>query len=97
VRDYRKTPPRPEGVRDPKSHRTPEQVRKMDHGYNASPENVRKRSMRNQARAKVAGKVGWAALKGKDVDHKVKVKDGGSNAMSNLRVRSEHANRGDTR
>ena len=37
--------------------------------------------------------LGEKAIAGKDVDHKRMVKDGGSNARSNLRVRSRHANR----
>lgn len=32
---------------------------------------------------------------GDDVDHKKSIKSGGSNAPSNLRLRSAHANRGD--
>jgi hypothetical protein len=79
-------------ARDPSSHRTPEQIAKMDHGYNRS--HVKQREERNQARAIMAKKVGKTALKGKDVDHKRMVKDGGTNAPSNLRIRTEHANRG---
>jgi hypothetical protein len=82
------------GVRDPSSHRTPEQITKQVKGYNARPENVKKRSQRNQARAIVAKKVGKAAIAGKDVDHIKPVRSGGSNSPSNLRVRSQHANRG---
>ena len=82
------------GKRDPSSHRTPEQIRKMDHGYNHTPANIKKRSMRNQARTIMAKDLGKKAIAGKDVDHKVMVKDGGTNARSNLRVRTPHANRG---
>jgi len=32
---------------------------------------------------------------GMDVDHKLSIKGGGTNAPSNLRLRSAHANRGD--
>jgi len=84
----------PSGVRDPKSHRTPEQIRKMDRGYNARPENVKKRSMNNQARAKMAKKVGKAALAGKDVDHKTPLRHGGGNSDKNLRVIGKSRNRG---
>ena len=38
--------------------------------------------------------LGEKAIAGRDIDHKKMVKDGGSNARSNLRVRSRHANRG---
>lgn len=82
------------GKRDPSSHRTPEQIEKMDHGYNHRPDIIKKRDMRNQARALMAKKVGKAALAGKDVDHKTPVRSGGGNSISNLRVRSQHANRG---
>src|SRR5215471_14351049 len=76
------------GKRDPGSHRTPEQIHSMDHGYNHRPIIVKEREMRNEARAK--------AIEGKDIDHKdpVRAKGGhGGNNMSNLRVRSRHANR----
>ena len=38
--------------------------------------------------------LGEKAIAGRDIDHKKMVKDGGSNARSNLRVRSRNANRG---
>jgi hypothetical protein len=82
------------GSRDPSSHRTPGQIKKMDHGYNHEPVHIKGRSQRNQARRIMTKEVGAEALAGKDVDHKHMVKDGGSNARSNLRIRSEHANRG---
>lgn len=80
--------------RDPTSHRTPEQVRKQVEGYNARPENVKKRSLRNQARALMEKKVGKAALAGKDVDHITPVRHGGGNAPGNLRIRDRGSNRG---
>lgn len=80
--------------RDPSSHRTPGQIKRQVNGYNARPENVKKRSQRNQARAIIRKEVGDAAIKGKDVDHKVAVRNGGGNSRSNLRIRSQHANRG---
>lgn len=82
------------GKRDPSSHRTPEQIKKMDRGYNHEPKHIKGRSLRNQARTIMAKDLGKKAIAGKDVDHKVMVKDGGTNARSNLRVRSQHANRG---
>ena len=87
-RDY------PKGKRDPSSHRTREQIHKMDHGYNHRPDIVKNREERNQARAIMKKKLGAHAIAGKDIDHKKKVIDGGTNAPSNLRVRSIHANRG---
>jgi hypothetical protein len=38
--------------------------------------------------------LGTAAIAGKDVNHIVMVKDGGSNARKNLNVQSQHKNRG---
>lgn len=66
----------------------------MDHGYNHEPVHIKGRTQRNQARAIMAKDLGTAAIAGKDIDHKVMVKDHGSNARKNLRVRSQHANRG---
>jgi hypothetical protein len=66
----------------------------MDRGYNHRPSIIKNRTERNQARSIMRKDLGSAAIAGKDVDHKVMVKDGGTNARSNLRVRSEHANRG---
>lgn len=80
--------------RDPSSHRTPGQVTRQVKGYNARPENVKKRAQRNQARAIVKKDLGEAAIKGKDVDHKRPVRSGGSNARGNLRVQDRHTNRG---
>jgi hypothetical protein len=82
------------GQRDPSSHRTPAQITKQVKGYNHEPANIKKRAQRNQARTIMRKSVGAAAIAGKDVDHKRAVRSGGTNARSNLRVRSEHANRG---
>lgn len=61
--------------------------------YNSKPEQKKKRAERNAARAKLmkAGKVHKGD--GKDVDHKRPLAKGGSNSMSNLRVRSKSSNR----
>jgi len=82
------------GVRDPSSHRTPEQIKKMDRGYNATDEMTRRRGMQNKARAIMAKDVGKAKLAGKDVDHKVMLDHGGGNSRSNLRIRTQKQNRG---
>lgn len=63
--------------------------------YQGRPEQIRNRAKRNAARALMIKKRGKAAVAGKDVDHKRKLKHGGSNSMSNLRIRSKHANRAD--
>lgn len=80
--------------RDPSSHRTPAQIKKMDRGYNHEQTHIKGRTERNQARRIMAKDLGEAAIAGKDIDHKVMVKDGGTNKRSNLRVRSPHVNRG---
>jgi hypothetical protein len=65
-----------------------------DKAYNARPEQVKKREMRNQARAELAkaGKVKKGD--GKDVDHKQMLDGKGTNAKSNLRVVDQTTNRG---
>ena len=65
-----------------------------DKAYNARPEQVKKREMRNQARAEMArdGKVHKGD--GKDVDHKKMLDGNGTNAKSNLRAVSKEKNRG---
>lgn len=81
-------------TRDPSSHRTPGQIKRKNAGYDARPENVKARANNNKARAMMvkAGRV--AKGDGKDVNHKVMQKDGGSTTMKNLNVQSEHKNRG---
>jgi hypothetical protein len=65
-----------------------------DKAYNARPEQVKKREMRNQARAEMMrdGKVHKGD--GKDVDHKKMLDGNGTNAKSNLRVVDKEVNRG---
>jgi ferredoxin-fold anticodon binding domain-containing protein len=67
---------------------------KYDREYNARPDQVKKREMRNQARAEMmkAGKVHKGD--GKDVDHRAMLDGNGTNAKSNLRVVSQTENRG---
>lgn len=62
--------------------------------YQGKPEQIAKRSQRNQARAKLEKRVGAAALQGKDAGHKTPIKSGGTNAASNLKVQSVKSNRG---
>jgi hypothetical protein len=66
-----------------------------DKKHQATPEEVHKRVLRNKARREMLRIYGKAALKGRDIDHVKALKAGGSNAMSNLRIRSVHANRAD--
>lgn len=81
------------GKRDPVSHRTPEQIKKMDRGYNATPEMVKKRTMNNQARAMLTKEGKVRKGDGKDVDHKKPLRSGGGNGRSNLRVMDKSRNR----
>ena len=68
-----------------------------------SPERRKHRAERNKARRafhrQLTDKYGEAVadkmMKGKDVDHKKPLSQGGSTKMSNLRLRSEHSNRAD--
>jgi len=80
--------------RDPSSHRTPAQIKKMDRGYNSQPHIIANRSQQNQARSIMKKKLGAAAIAGKDVAHKKSVISGGSNAVSNLGIQSKKQNRG---
>lgn len=74
------------------------QSRDRDYGkeyrtYHGTPEQIANRSARNKARRKMEKEMGKAALKGKEVDHKVPLSKGGSNARGNLQVMSRTANR----
>lgn len=79
--------------RDPKSHRTPTQIRRQIEGYSARPEQVKKRAMSNAARAKLMAEGKVRKGDGKDVDHKKPLRSGGTNARSNLRVMDKSKNR----
>lgn len=71
----------------------PDSVRQRK--YNSKPDQKRKRAMRNGARRKAMKEGKVTKGDGKDIDHKKKLKDGGTNSKSNLRVRSKSANRAD--
>lgn len=61
--------------------------------YQGTPEQVAKRSERNKARRVMEAKLGPAAIKGKDIDHKKPLRSGGGNAPGNLRAISPSRNR----
>jgi hypothetical protein len=81
------------GKRDPSSHRTPEQIKKLDRGYNATPEMQKKRAMNNQARATLAKEGKVHKGDGLDVDHKKPLRSGGTNARGNLHAIPASVNR----
>lgn len=61
--------------------------------YHGKPEKIKERAQRNAARSQMekAGRVSKGD--GKDVDHKKRIKHGGGNSPSNLRVASPAVNR----
>lgn len=78
------------------TNRTPAQQKQHYREYHSQPKQMKERAQRNAARKEMVKKHGKAALAGKDVDHKVAIRNGGGNGK-NLRIRSIKANRGDTR
>lgn len=81
---------KPEGVRDPSSHRTPEQIRKMDHGYNSTAEMIRRRSEQNKGRRLLGLKKGDP----RDAGHVKPLDKGGKTVRGNLAPQSRKENRG---
>lgn len=71
-----------------------ERKAEYDAWYNAKPEQKKKRAMRNAARRELMREGVVHKGDGKDVDHKRMLKNGGSNARSNLRAVSQKTNRG---
>ena len=65
--------------------------------YHSKPEQKKNRAKRNNARRRFEREGRVSKGDGKDVDHKNKLKNGGSNNDSNLRVRDRHSNRGDNK
>lgn len=80
--------------RDPVTHRTPGQIKRHYKEYAGTPEQIDRRSTRNKARRMLEKEGLVKKGDGKDVDHKRKLDDGGSNARSNLRVVPKSKNRG---
>lgn len=60
--------------------------------YKSKPDQIKKRVMRNKARRELMREGLVQKGDGKHVDHKKPLSKGGSNARSNLRVRSASAN-----
>jgi len=59
-----------------------------------NPLEKKKRAARNSARRLMEKKVGKAAIKGKDVNHKTPLRSGGTNTLKNLNIQSKKVNRG---
>ena len=74
-------------------NRTKAELKKHYAEYQGTPEQIKKRSQRNAARRAMVKKHGEAALKGKDIDHTVPLSKGGTNAPSNLKLKTPSANR----
>lgn len=71
----------------------PRNYRNEYDSYQGTPEQIKKRAERNKARREM--EKGGLVKKGdgKDVDHKQPLSKGGTNARSNLRVKSASDNR----
>ena len=83
--------------RDPVNHRTKAQVARNNKKHGTTPEAKKDRAQRNRARRKMI-KAGKARVgDGKDTAHVESIKSGGSNALSNLRMRTTKTNRGHQR
>jgi hypothetical protein len=79
-----------DNVRDPSSHRTPAQIRKMDRGYNSRPEMIRRRSEQNKARDMLGLKKGDP----RDAGHIKMLDKGGKTTHANIEPQSRKKNRG---
>lgn len=90
--NYKKTQCFAEGgeVRDPSSHRTPTQIRRMDRGYNSQPEQVRRRTEAGKARRMLGLKKGDP----RDAAHIKPLDKGGKTTTSNIKAQHRSENRG---
>jgi len=68
---------------------------KRQRRFNGTAAQKKNRAMRNAARRKAIKSGRVKKGDGKDIDHKRKIKDGGTNAKGNTRVRSSSQNRAD--
>ena len=64
----------------------------LENKYKSSPEQIHKRVLRNKARQQALASGLVHKGDNKEIDHKVPLSKGGSNAKSNLRVVSASAN-----
>lgn len=71
----------------------PRPYKKEYEQYDGTPMVKKKRAARNKARAMMEKKGLVHKGDGKDVDHKTPLSKGGKTVVSNLRVKTAHANR----
>lgn len=62
--------------------------------YHGKPEKIKERAQRNAARKTMVNAGKAKKGDGKDVDHKIPIRNGGGNGKKNLRMASVSANRG---
>jgi len=80
------------GKRSPTSHRTPEQMKEKARGYNSTPEQIKRRTIQNKARALMMKEGKVKKGDGKHVDHIKPLDMGGGGGRKNLRVQSASKN-----
>ena len=73
--------------------KTPRPYKKEYEQYQGKPDQIKKRGERNAARAALMKKGVVSKGDGKDVDHVTPLSKGGTNAPSNLKLKSPSANR----
>lgn len=71
----------------------PRPYKKEYEQYNGKPEQIKKRTLMNAARRKLMKEGKVKKGDGKDVDHAKPLSKGGTNARSNLRVKTASDNR----
>jgi hypothetical protein len=76
--------------RDPSSHRTPGQIKRMDRGYNHQPEQRANRVENGKARKLLGLQVGDS----RDAHHKKPLRSGGKTTRANVAPVSKSKNRG---
>jgi hypothetical protein len=80
--------------RDPVTHRTRKQTTRHNKTYGDKPEQKEKDRKGHRIRYKLEKEGRVKKHDGKDVNHKTMLKDGGTNAESNIEVISKEKNRG---
>jgi hypothetical protein len=76
--------------RDPSSHRTPGQIKRMNRGYDAQPHKIKERTNDGKARKLLGLQVGDP----RDAHHKKPQRQGGATTKANLKPVHRSKNRG---